>query len=104
LGGRVVVALFPSGAEERQAAPESKRDLVNELSSIAATLQALHTSADNLTRTVDKAKTTIDDSAKWAQQAKEIATKFSSLSQTIADIASSIEAIGSQSKLISLNP
>jgi methyl-accepting chemotaxis protein len=100
-----VVQLFPKTGDEqhstsRRPAPAGALD---DLTSIMAAAQMLQTSAESLTKTVAATKATTDDSTRWAEHAKQIAMTFSSLSQTITSIASSIETIGDRSKLLSLN-
>lgn len=79
------------------------RDVLDDLAAMTAAVQSLQTAAESLTDRIDATKATINDAAKWAKQAKQIVTSFASVSQTITDIASSIEVIGRQTKLLSLN-
>lgn len=79
------------------------RDVLDDLAAMTAAMQSLQVAAESLTDRIDATKATINDAAKWAKQAKQIVTSFAGVSQTITDIASSIEVIGRQTKLLSLN-
>jgi methyl-accepting chemotaxis protein len=70
---------------------------------IASGLRALHTSTSELSHVVENARTTMDETARWAHQAKSVVATLSAVAESIAEIASSIETIAKHSKLLSLN-
>jgi len=104
-GGQAVNPLLkPENAEFASTSVRMlPRDVLDDLAAMTAAVQSLQTAAESLTDRIDATKATINDAAKWAKQAKQIVTSFASVSQTITDIASSIEVIGRQTKLLSLN-
>jgi methyl-accepting chemotaxis protein len=74
-----------------------------ELRTVLRKLDDLLAASDALSRAATGAKSTIDDAGKWTKQAKQAASSFSTLSETISSIASAVEVIGRRTKLLSLN-
>ena len=60
-------------------------------------------SADNLVDAIRQTKAAIDKAANWARTTGTTSHGFSSMAQTIAGIASTIEAIAHQTHLLALN-
>ena len=59
--------------------------------------------SDLLATSAASAKEAVEAAKKWAGNAELSVTEFSALSETIAKVASSIEAIGRRTRLLSLN-
>ena len=60
-------------------------------------------STDDLVDAIRQAKAAIDEAANWARTIGTTSHGFSSMAQTIAGIASTIEAIAHQTRLLALN-
>jgi methyl-accepting chemotaxis protein len=73
------------------------------LASLEPTAQSLQGSTDQLAEAAQRAKGAIDEAAAWAKTAGATSRDFSTMAQTIADIASGIERIARQTNLLALN-
>jgi methyl-accepting chemotaxis protein len=84
-------------------ATEALARIKSELSSVEATARDLEGSTDGLAGAVRQTKAAIDKAANWARTTGTTSHNFSSMAQTIAGIASTIEAIAHQTHLLALN-
>jgi methyl-accepting chemotaxis protein len=79
-------------------------DRVNSaLASLEPAAQSLEGSTDHLADAAQRAKGAIDEAAAWAKTAGATSRDFSTMAQTIADVASGIERIARQTNLLALN-
>ncbi len=91
--------LADSGTPERPAL-----DRVNSaLASLEPAAQSLEGCTDHLADAAQRAKGAIDEAAAWAKTAGATSRDFSTMAQTIADIAAGIERIARQTNLLALN-
>lgn len=73
------------------------------LALLESAAQSLEGSNDHLANAAQRAKGAIDEAAAWAKTAGATSRDFSTMAQTIADIASGIERIARQTNLLALN-
>jgi methyl-accepting chemotaxis protein len=73
------------------------------LASFEPAAQSLEGSSDHLADAAQRAKSAIDEAAAWAKTAGATSRDFSTMAQTIADIAAGIERIARQTNLLALN-
>jgi len=73
------------------------------LASVEATAQSLHESAGTLADAVLQTKVAIDEAATWAKTAGATSHGFSSMAQTVAGVASTIERIARQTNFLAIN-
>jgi methyl-accepting chemotaxis protein len=73
------------------------------LAAAEATARNLEGSTGGLADAVQQTKIAIDEAATWAKTAGATSRAFSSMAQTIAGIASTIESIARQTNLLALN-
>jgi len=85
------------------AATEALDHIKTELAAVGATARTLEGSTDGLADAVRQTKSAIDEAANWARTTGTTSHNFSSMAQTIAGIASSIEGIARQTHLLALN-
>jgi methyl-accepting chemotaxis protein len=95
----IAPALSDSGTSERPAFDR----VTSALASLEPTAQLLEGSTDDLADAAQRAKGAIDEAAAWAKTAGATSRDFSTMAQTIADIASGIERIARQTNLLALN-
>ena len=95
----IAPALSDSGTSERPAFDR----VTSALASLEPTAQLLEGSTDDLAGAAQRAKGAIDEAAAWAKTAGATSRDFSTMAQTIADIASGIERIARQTNLLALN-
>jgi methyl-accepting chemotaxis protein len=92
-------ALPDSGTPKRPAF-----DRVNSaLASLEPAAQSLAGTTEDLADAAQRAKGAIDEAAAWAKTAGATSRDFSTMAQTIADIAAGIERIARQTNLLALN-
>jgi uncharacterized phage infection (PIP) family protein YhgE len=97
-------ASIPFTTESKtEAAAEALDQIKTELTAVGATARTLEGSTDGLADAVRQTKSAIDEAANWARTTGTTSHNFSSMAQTIAGIASSIEGIARQTHLLALN-
>lgn len=89
------------------AEPKSATDTLDRvkdgLASVEATAHSLHDSAGVLTDAIQQTKTAIDEAATWAKTAGATSHGFSTMAQTVANVASTIERIARQTHFLAIN-
>jgi methyl-accepting chemotaxis protein len=92
----------PSRAELKSATNTLDRVKVD-LASVEATAQSLHESAGTLAGAIQHTKIAIDEAATWAKTASATSHGFSTMAQTVASVASTIERIARQTHFLAIN-
>jgi methyl-accepting chemotaxis protein len=103
LSPTAAASVEPAAESKTETATEALDRIRTELAAAGVTARTLEGSTDGLADAVRQTKTAIDEAANWARTTGTTSHNFSSMAQTIAGIASSIEGIARQTHLLALN-
>lgn len=99
----VRTALDANPASTARFAAEAVDRIRSELIAAETTVQNLEESIVGLADGVHRTKVAIDEAATWAKTTGATSNRFSSMAETIANVASAIEKIAHQTNLLALN-